>query len=419
MPADRNVSRPADAQPAHPYRPSKETAKILDQAASLGAVEGGKKPSKKRAPSSAAAPWARSSNHPSLRVSAEPSSRGPSLPAGQDTVVPPIVAAPTSAALDPPAPSGFVVPASPELGSNSFEDSVMDELYPANEPSTTLAAPSLSGPSASLPQGQTNGDGLASTVQPGYFDPSSDLLRPCCKRCAKHYYDDPTQICAPPVPDFLVPWLRDIQIHVDTMKKDDIVAERLLGRLMNRFEKALLEYEIFNKKNPLDQCVGLLRDIRDFAAQRLALERKRSGLVPYLTPRERAIRRHLTNLTSTVIPRFHDMKGVLHVGRAPPRKKKTVVRGECLELPDAEEDDGPAVAPPAVKRRAKKGPAVRPDTFSRKTGSDIPHAQLRKGKGKGKAPPAPRRRAASPPSPEVSHGSADEDEDEAGWRDED
>ena len=199
MPADRNVSRPADAQSAHPYRPSKETAKILDQAASLGAVEGGKKPSKKRAPSSAAAPWARSSNHPSLRVSAEPSSRGPSLPAGQDIVDPPVVAASTSAALDPPTPSGFVVPASPELGLNSFVDSVMDELYPANEPSTTLAAPSLSGPSASLPQGQTNGDGLASTVQPGYFDPSSDLLRPCCKRCAKHYYDDPTQICAPPV----------------------------------------------------------------------------------------------------------------------------------------------------------------------------------------------------------------------------
>ncbi|KAI9858557.1 MAG: hypothetical protein M1824_004293 [Vezdaea acicularis] len=376
MPADHNVSRPADAQPAHPYRPLKETAKILDQAASLGAVEGGKKPSKKRAPSSAAAPWARSSNHPSLRVSAEPSSRGPSLSAGQDTVVPPVVAASPSAALDPPTPSGFVVPASPELGLNSFVDSVMDELYPADEQLTTLAALSPSGPSASLPQGQTNGDDLVSTVQPGYFDPSSDLLRPCCKRCAKHYYDDLTQICAPPVPDFLVPWLRDIQVHVDTMKKDHSVAERLLGCLMNRFEKALLEYEIFNKRNPLDQCVGLLRDIRDFAAQSLALKRK---------------------------------------------KKKTVVRGKCLELPDAEEDDGPAVAPPAVKRRAKKGSAVRPDTFSRKTGSDIPHAQLRKGKGKGKgkAPPAPRRRAASPASPEVSHGSADEDEDKAGWGDKD
>lgn len=64
------------------------------------------------------------------------------------------------------------------------------------------------------------------------------------------------------------------------MNKDDIVAERLLGRLMNRFEKALLEYEIFNKKNPLDQCVGLLRDIRDFAAQDLALKRKRVSAPP-------------------------------------------------------------------------------------------------------------------------------------------
>ena len=34
---------------------------------------------------------------------------------------------------------------------------------------------------------------------PVSMQPSSGLLRPCCVRCAKHYYDDPKQICGPAV----------------------------------------------------------------------------------------------------------------------------------------------------------------------------------------------------------------------------
>lgn len=96
MPADRRVSRPVVASPAHPYRPSKATSRLLDQPLTEARTKGDKPKKKHGSSSSSAAPgthWAHSDNHPSRRRQAVSSAPDVPVMAAPNTMVPPLIAA--------------------------------------------------------------------------------------------------------------------------------------------------------------------------------------------------------------------------------------------------------------------------------------------------------------------------------------